>query len=140
MDIGAACAGFMYALVTAAQFIKTGTYERILVVGADLMTHTVNPEDKKTFPLFGDGAGAVLIGPGNDSQGLLGYPLGAGGEGGCLLHVPSGVTLSPLTSDSINDNRHFLEMDGRAVFKWAVRMLASSVNQVLNHTNLSIDD
>jgi len=140
MDIGAACAGFMYALVTAAQFIKTGTYERILVVGADLMTHTVNPEDKKTFPLFGDGAGAVLIGPGNDSQGLLGYTLGADGEGGCLLHVPSGGTLSPLTSDSINDNRHFLEMDGRAVFKWAVRMLASSVNQVLNHTNLSIDD
>ena len=140
MDIGAACAGFMYGLVTAAQFISTGTYKRILVVGADLMTHTVNPEDKKTFPLFGDGAGAVLVGPGAEDQGLLAYTLGADGEGACLLHVPSGGTLSPLTAETINDDRHFLEMDGRAVFKWAVRMLASSVNQVLEHTGQTVDD
>src|SRR6478672_938261 len=65
MDVGAACAGFMYALVTGMQFVKTGTARRVLVVGSDVMTRTINPADKKTFPLFGDGAGAVLLGAGS---------------------------------------------------------------------------
>ena len=85
MDIGAACAGFMYALITGMQFVACRTYKRVLVIGADLMSRTVNPKDMKTFPLFGDGAGAVVIGPGTPDQGFHSYTLGADGNGefGC---------------------------------------------------------
>ena len=90
MDLNAACAGFMYALVTGAQFIKTGACRQVLVVGADTNTRIVNPADPKTYPLFGDGAGAVLLGAGHGRQGLLAYTLGAEGEGAELLAIPAG--------------------------------------------------
>ncbi|MFI4874051.1 MAG: ketoacyl-ACP synthase III, partial [Blastopirellula sp. JB062] len=88
MDVSAACAGFMYALITASQFVRSGTSRRALVVGADLLSRIANPDDKRTYPLFGDGAGAVILGAGSETQGFLSYTLGSEGEGGDLLCVP----------------------------------------------------
>jgi len=140
VDIGAACAGFMYALVIGAQFIKTATARRVLVVGSDVMTRTIDPSDKKTFPLFGDGAGAVLLGPGSDEQGLLAYSLGADGRGTELLSIPGGGSREPLTCESIAAGRQFIQMDGRAVFKWAVNLLVDSVRSVIAGAGLTTDD
>ena len=140
MDLGAACSGFMYALVTGMQFIKTGTYQRVLIIGADLMSRTVNPADTKTFPLFGDGAGAVVIGPGGEEQGFISYTLGADGHGAELLEQPGGGTRCPATVETIAKNLQYLQMDGRSVFKWAIRTLSDSVNQVLDAASLPADE
>jgi 3-oxoacyl-[acyl-carrier-protein] synthase-3 len=140
MDVGAACAGFMYGLVTGMQFIKTGTARRVLVVGAEVMTRTVNPADKKTFPLFGDGAGAVLLGPGGEQQGLLSYSLGADGRGANLLCIPGGGSREPLTPETIAAGHQFIQMEGRAVFKWAVNLLADSIRTVVASTGLTTAD
>ena len=139
MDLGAACSGFMYALVTGMQFIKTGTYQRVLIIGADLMSRTVNPADTKTFPLFGDGAGAVVIGPGSDLQGFVSYTLGADGHGAELLEQPAGGTRCPATPETLAQNLQYLKMDGRSVFKWAIRTLSDSVNQILDAASLTAD-
>lgn len=140
MDINAACAGFMYALITGMQFVHSGCHRRVLVVGADVMTRVVDPADKKTFPLFGDGAGAVLLAPGSRGQGLLSYCLGADGRGADLLCMPSGGSRSPISPEHLEAGSHYLQMEGLPVFKWAVRMLAESVGQVLDHSRLTVAD
>jgi 3-oxoacyl-[acyl-carrier-protein] synthase-3 len=139
-DVSAACAGFMYALSTGMQYVKTGNAQHVLVVGSDVMTRAVNPADKKTFPLFGDGAGAVLLGAGNPDQGLLAYTLGADGSGADLLQIPGGGSREPLTAAGVASGRHYMSMDGRAVFKWAVRMVADSCREVLGHAGLTTGD
>ena len=90
LEMNAACSGFMYAMVTAMQFVKTGCSRRVLVIGVDLMSRSVNPADKRTYPLFGDGGGAVLLGPGEPDQGLLAYTLGSEGD-----HLKAGSASPP---------------------------------------------
>ena len=136
MDINAACAGFMYALVTGMQFIQSGCSKRVLVVGADIMSRVVDPADEKTFPLFGDGAGAVLLGAGSDEQGAVSYTLGADGAGAELLNIPAGGSRTPICSADIT-NQRFIHMDGRSVFKWAVRMLSDSVRKVMEDADVA---
>jgi 3-oxoacyl-[acyl-carrier-protein] synthase-3 len=140
MDVGAACAGFMFALVTGMQFIKTGTARRVLVVGSDVMTRIIDPADKKTFPLFGDGAGAVLLGAGGAEQGLVAYSLGSDGTGTDLLCIPGGGSREPMTPERLAAGRQFIRMEGRAVFKWAVNMLADSIRDVVAAAGLTTDD
>jgi len=140
MDLNAACSGFVYALVTGMQFVKTGCHRRVLVVGSDLMSRVVNPLDKKTFPLFGDGAGAVLLGPGETDQGLLSYTLGADGNGADMLFVPGGGSRKPLTTEGIELGEQYMQMDGRSVFKWAVRLVADAVKDVLQHAKVSLHE
>lgn len=141
MDINAACAGFMYGLVTAGQFVANGASRCALVVGAEVMSRTINPADVKTYPLFGDGAGAVLLRPTADkSKGLLSYTLGAEGCGGQLLCIPSGGSRQPLTPEALLAGEHFLQMEGRSVFKWAVRVVADSTNDCLAHAGLKMRD
>ncbi|MEL6108844.1 MAG: beta-ketoacyl-ACP synthase III [Planctomycetota bacterium] len=159
MDLSAACAGFMYAMTTAAQFIATGNAKRVLVIGADLMSRTINPDDKKTYPLFGDGAGAVLMGPadeasetdssGNDSAngsgqslapGILSFQLGSEGSGPEVLGIPAGGTRLPLTADICGTSDQYLNMDGRNVFKWAVRVFEESASDVLSDAGVDSDD
>ncbi|MCA9175949.1 MAG: ketoacyl-ACP synthase III [Planctomycetales bacterium] len=140
MDLNAACAGFMYALVTGMQFVQSGACRKVLVIGADMMSRTVNPADQKTYPLFGDGAGAVLLGPTESDCGLLSYCLGADGGGGELLCIPGGGTREPHSAETLSRGRQFLHMDGRAVFKWAVRTLQDSVDEVLQAAGLHICD
>ena len=104
------------------------------------MSRTVNPADTKTFPLFGDGAGAVVIGPGGEEQGFISYTLGADGHGAELLEQPAGGTRCPATVETLAKNLQYLQMDGRSVFKWAIRTLSDSVNQVLDAASLPADE
>lgn len=141
MDINAACAGFMYALVTASQFIHSGASQCALVIGSEVMSRTINPDDVKTYPLFGDGAGAVLLRPTSDqSKGLLSFTLGAEGCGGQSLCIPSGGSRQPLTLAGLSAGEQYLQMEGRTVFKWAVRILADSARDCLAHACLSFSD
>jgi 3-oxoacyl-[acyl-carrier-protein] synthase-3 len=140
MDVSAACAGFMYAIVTGMQFVATGSSKYALVVGADTNSRVMNPDDKKTFPLFGDGAGAVLLTKGSGEQGLISYTLGADGSGEQLLIRPAGGSRVPLDAEHRNGSSWFVKMDGRPVFKWAVRLLDDSARQVLEAAGLRTPD
>jgi 3-oxoacyl-[acyl-carrier-protein] synthase-3 len=140
IEMNAACAGFMYALVTGMQYVRTGCSRCVLVVGADLMSRAVNPADVRTYPLFGDGAGAVLVAPGDEGQGLLSFTLGAEGDSDGLLCQPGGGSREPLTQDALAAGRQFIHMEGRSVFKWAVRVLIDSTRDVLGHAGLSHED
>lgn len=145
MDINAACAGFMYAMTTAAQFVAAGNSKCALVIGADLMSRTVDPDDKKTYPLFGDAAGAVLMkpdgsSPAGDASGILSYQVGSEGCGGPMLCVPAGGTRRALDDAAIAEKAQFLSMDGRNVFKWAVRVFDDSTKQVLEHAGVAAEE
>ena len=140
MDVNAACAGFMYALVTGMQFVKCGTSNLALVVGTDTNTRIVNPRDQKTFPLFGDGAGAVLLQQGDEQQGMIGYTLGAEGAGADLLGIRGGGSRCPLSADCLDSGQQYIHMDGRPVFKWAVRVLTDSIQDVLAHSGYEVAD
>jgi len=130
----------MYALVTGMQYVATGCSSYALVIGSDTNSRIMNPSDKKTFPLFGDGAGAVLITKGNDQQGLVAYTLGADGSGTQLLVRPTGGTRQPFQLADAAKESWYMKMDGRPVFKWAVRMLKNSSEQILATAGLSKDD
>lgn len=138
-DVQAACAGFIFALVTASQFVAAGTSRRALVIGGDCNSRITNPADQKSFPLFGDGAGAVLLGPGSSTQGMLAYQLGSDGSGGDLLSRPACGSRLPPTADVLEQGLHYLTMDGRAVFKWAVRILTDSTLDVLAEAEQTVD-
>jgi len=140
MDVGAACAGFMYALVTGMQYVATGASKYALVIGSDTNSRVMNPEDKKTYPLFGDGAGAVLVTKGSAEQGLLAYTLGADGSGERLLVRPEGGSRASINPGGEVSLGWFVRMDGRPVFKWAVRLLQDSSQQVLDAAGYSKDD
>ncbi len=140
MDLHAACSGFVYALTTAAQFVANGNSKLALVIGGDCNSRIINPHDQKVAPLFGDGAGAVLLARGNQHQGLICYQLGSDGGGGNLLDRPAGGSKRPLNAADLDAGEHFLHMDGKSVFKWAVRALTESIDLVLRQSGLSVDD
>ena len=140
MDLQAACSGFMYSLATGAQYVATGNSKLALVIGADVNSRIVEPTDQRTAPLFGDGAGAVLLESGTQDQGLLCYQLGADGAGGSMLDRPAGGTRNPLTPELIASGEHFLKMDGRNVFKWAIQAVTETIQLVLSKAGVSVDD
>lgn len=131
VDLQAACAGFMYALITAAQFVSTGCSQLALVIGADCNSRILNPKDQRTYPLFGDGAGAVLLTRGEADQGLVSYTLGADGSGGPLLCRPMSGSRQPIEARLLDEGLQYLQMDGQSVFRWAVRLLDESITDVL---------
>jgi 3-oxoacyl-[acyl-carrier-protein] synthase-3 len=139
-DLQAACAGFSYALIVGSQFIAAGTSRRALVIGGDCNSRVINPNDPKSFPLFGDGAGAVLLGPGTAEQGMVAYQFGADGSGGDLLNRPACGSRLPPSAAALDQGLHYLTMDGRAVFKWAVRMLADSTQAVLAKAQTPVEE
>ncbi|HFJ9463883.1 beta-ketoacyl-ACP synthase III [Bacillus cereus] len=123
MDVGAACAGFMYGMITAQQFIQTGTYKNVLVVGSDKLSKIVDWNDRNTAVLFGDGAGAVVMGAVSEGKGVLSFELGADGSGGKHLYQDE-----------------YVMMNGREVFKFAVRQLGDSCLRVLDKAGLTKED
>lgn len=129
MEIG--CAGFIYAVATGAQFISSGAYEKVLVVGADTLTRIVDWSDRSTCCLFGDGAGAALLVPGEEGEGIIGMHLGADGASGDVLSLPAGGARTPASAETIEKRLHFIHMDGKAVFKFAVKTIDSSVRALL---------
>jgi 3-oxoacyl-[acyl-carrier-protein] synthase III len=139
-DVSAACSGFMYALTTAAQFIGTGNAKTALVIGGDTNSRFMNPLDQRVFPLFGDGAGAVVVTRGEPRQGLLRYQLGADGGGGPMLVIPAGGTRQPATVELLKTGGQYVQMDGRNVFKWAVRALSDTMALVLREAGLTVHD
>lgn len=140
MDVGAACAGFLYAVVTGMQFVATGASKYALVIGSDTNSRVMNPADKKTYPLFGDGAGAVIVTKGSSEQGLLAYTLGADGSGERLLVRPEGGSRVPIVPAGDISDGWFVKMDGRPVFKWAVRLLEDSSQHVLESAGFTKAD
>jgi len=142
MDVNAACGGFMYGLVTAGQFVATGSTGCALVVGADLMSRTINPQDNKTYPLFGDAAGAAILTPDRSEHpaGLLAFTLGSEGCGGEMLCIPGGGSRLPLSPSAWENGDQYLRMDGRSVFKWAVRTVADSSLDLLHAVGLEPSD
>ena len=139
-DVAAACSGFMYALVTAAQFVATGNSQLALVVGADANSRILNPSDQRTYPLFGDGAGAVLLAKGEPHQGLICYQMGSDGSGANLLDRKAGGARNPLTPEALMAGDQYLRMDGRSVFKWAVRLITDTIELVLEKSGMTVDD
>jgi 3-oxoacyl-[acyl-carrier-protein] synthase-3 len=139
-DVQAACAGFVFALVIAAQFVATGNSRCALVIGGDCNSRVINPGDQKSFPLFGDGAGAVVLAPGERDQGLVAYQLGSDGSGADLLSRPACGSRIPPSPAALEKGLQYLTMDGRAVFKWAVRILADSALAVLAHANCRVPE
>jgi 3-oxoacyl-[acyl-carrier-protein] synthase-3 len=144
MDVTAACAGFAYALVTAANFMAAGSSRLPLVAGADTNSRVVDPEDIKTWPLFGDGAGAVLLeaSPPEASgreHGLLAFSLGSDGRGAGLLACPMSGSRQPVTAEGLAQRQQFMQMDGRAVFKWAIRLAEENIRQVIERSGVALD-
>jgi 3-oxoacyl-[acyl-carrier-protein] synthase-3 len=140
VDLQAACAGFMYALITGAAYVASGASDLALIIGGDCNSRILNPDDLKTYPLFGDGAGAVLLTRGRPDQGLLAYSLGADGSGGDLLSRPACGSRLPPTPEHIAKGLHYMHMDGRAVFRWAVAILCDTIQDVLKASGLRPED
>jgi 3-oxoacyl-[acyl-carrier-protein] synthase-3 len=140
IEVEAACAGFMYALITAAAYVKAGLSDRALVIGGDTNSRVLNPDDIKTYPLFGDGAGAVFVERGRPDQGILAYSMGSDGSGGPLLQRETCGSRNPPTPQQIAEGKHFMYMDGRAVFRWAVDILCDTMQDVLNAAGLATGD
>ena len=131
-DVSAACSGFVYALQVAKDMMRSGSYRRALVVGAEKLSSVVDWSDRTTCVLFGDGAGAVLLETTPEKNvGLLGNILGADGNNAELLHCAGGGSAAPATADSLRDGKHFLRMNGKEVFRHAVRVMAESCERVL---------
>ena len=130
----------MYALTTAAAYIVSGASDTALVIGSDCNSRVLNPDDIKTFPLFGDGAGAVILTRGRSDQGILSYSMGSDGHGGPMLCRPSGGSRLPPAPEHISEGLHCMVMDGRAVFRWAVAILCDTIQDVLKDAGYTAED
>ena len=139
-DLEAACSGFLYALVTGAQFIETGKYQKIVVVGADKMSSIVDYEDRKTCILFGDGAGAVLLEPHQQGLGLIDSVLRTDGAGEPYLCQKAGGSRRPPSAATIAAREHYVYQDGRTVYKFAVEKMTEAVQEVMHRNKLGSAD
>ncbi|HZA97401.1 MAG TPA: beta-ketoacyl-ACP synthase 3, partial [Gemmatimonadales bacterium] len=122
-DLSAACSGFLYALTTGAQLVATGAHRRVIVVGADLMSSIIDPQDRTTAVLFGDGAGAVLLEPAEPGYGILDFYHRVDGSGRHDLLMPAGGSLLPPSVATVTARQHFLKQNGKVVFKFAVSQM-----------------
>ncbi|MBN2327290.1 MAG: ketoacyl-ACP synthase III [Candidatus Omnitrophica bacterium] len=138
-DLSAACSGFVYGLSIAQAYIQSGQYKNILLVGVDLLTKVVDWTDRNTCVLFGDGAGAVVIQP-HEEKGVLCSELGADGSAADMLCVRCGGSRVPVTQEALDEKKQFLFMNGREIFRYAVRGMLQSCNKVLERTQKTIDD
>jgi 3-oxoacyl-[acyl-carrier-protein] synthase-3 len=139
-DVAAVCSGFVYALEVGAQFVATGAYETVLVVGAETMSKVLDWSDRSTCILFGDGAGAVVLQACPQGEGLLGSVLGSDGSGACLLNIPAGGSRLPLTPALIEQKQQHLMMKGREVFRFAVEIMGEAALEALGKVGLTPHD
>jgi 3-oxoacyl-[acyl-carrier-protein] synthase III len=139
-DISAACSGFLYALTMGAQFVETGAHNRVLVIGADVMSSIINYKDRTTCVLFGDGAGAVLLEPSEDDNGIVDFYHEVDGSGGCYLNMPAGGSAMPPTHETIDKELHYIRQDGAHVFKFASRKMADVSRLMLERNKLTPKD
>ena len=140
-DLSGACSGFVYALATGAQFISAGTYRKVLVIGADVMTSIIDFKDRATCVLFGDGAGAVLLEPAEEGErGIIDFLLRSDGSGGRYLYMPGGGSLNPSSAETVQKRMHYVHQDGRNVFKFAVRGMSDISQEILRKHGLTARD
>ncbi len=140
-DLSGACSGFIYALNTGAQFVAAGTHKKVLVIGGEKMSAVMDYTDRTTCVLFGDGAAGVLIESGTDENyGLLDSRLYSDGRGGANLCMPGGGSLNPTTHETVDQKLHYLQQDGRQVFKSAVVAMADVATELMTRNNLTAED
>ena len=135
-DINAACSGFLYSLYIADSFIKSGRHRRILVAGTEVLSKITDWDDRRTCVIFGDGAGAVIVGPSNDDSGLLSININSDGKMWDLIHVPGGGSRNPVSQSSIEQRMHYIKMKGNETFKVAVRTLEDIALKTLEENNI----
>ncbi len=139
-DVSAACSGFLFTLVTAESFIKSGKCKKIIVIGTDMMSAITNYTDRTTCPLFGDAAGAVLLEPTTENVGVIDYINGVDGSGVKHLHMKSGGSLRPASCETVKNYEHSVYQEGRSVFKVAVSKMADVSVELMEKNNLSYKD
>ena len=138
-DLSAGCTGFMYAVAQGYGMVAAGLARHALVVGGDVLSRILDWSDRGTAVLFGDGAGAVVIERVSEG-GFLGFELGADGSGGSELYLPAGGSRTPASAETVAERKHFVQMNGREVFKFATRVLVSSAEKVLAECGKTVDD
>ena len=140
-DINAGCAGFIYELVTGAALLQAGNLGHVLVIGCETLSRIVDPRDRGTCIIFGDGAAAVVLAPTTDEgAGILGWDLGCDGSATGLVGLPAGGSRLPASQDTIDEGLHYLKMQGQEVFRRAVRTVVESVNVTLARSGMTTDD
>ena len=139
-DLGAACSGFLYALTTGAAFIESGRYKKVVVVGVDKMSSIIDYSDRATCIIFGDGAGAVLLEPNEEGNGILDSILRSDGSGRKYLHMKAGGSVKPASIESVLAKEHYVYQEGQAVFKFAVKGMADVSFELMDRNNLTAKD
>jgi len=139
-DLQAACSGFLFGLSTGSQFIETGKYKKVLVVGADKMSSIVDYQDRATCIIFGDGCGAVLLEPNTEGYGIIDTISKSDGIGAPFLHMKSGGSLSPASIETVERREHYAYQEGKSVFKFAVTNMADVAAEVMERNNLQSED
>jgi len=139
-DMNAACSSFVYALQVGSRFIASGAHKKVMVIGADVMSSIIDYTDRATCVIFGDGAGAVIIEPAEDSLGIIDFLHEVDGSGGRSLYMPGGGSLNPSTHETVDQKMHYVHQDGQAVFKFAVRKMAELCERLLERNGLTGKD
>lgn len=139
-DLSAGCSGFVYSLSVANSMITSGLYKHILIVGAETLSRIMNWKDRNTCVLFGDGAGAAVVGEVPEGYGILSVEMGADGSGGKFLQMPAGGSRKPASHETVDNNEHYIFMDGSEVFKFAVKIMASASKKVMDKAGISSEE
>jgi 3-oxoacyl-[acyl-carrier-protein] synthase III len=139
-DLLAACTGFIYAISTGAQAIRSGSAKNVLIIGAETLSRFTNWKDRNTCILFGDGAGAFVLQASETPGGVLSSTLRSDGSGADLLSVPAGGSFLPTSHETVDNGQHFIQMNGREVFRFATRVMAQATREVVEAAELTLDD
>jgi 3-oxoacyl-[acyl-carrier-protein] synthase-3 len=139
-DLNAACSGFLFALQTAANYVESGRYKKVIVVGADKMSSITDYTDRTTCPLFGDAAGAVLLEPTTEDYGIMDYIFHTDGSGMKYLHIKAGGSIKPASHETVDAKEHFIYQEGQTVFKFAVVNMADVAVEIMERNNLKSED
>ncbi len=139
-DLNAVCSGFLYALSTGSQFILSGTYDTVLLVGAEVFSRILDWQDRSTCVLFGDAAGAAVLRATDEPGGLVSFVLGSDGAGACHLYVPAGGSRLPATRETVDQRLHYVRMQGREVFRFATTVVPDALLQAVEQAGLTTAD
>jgi 3-oxoacyl-[acyl-carrier-protein] synthase-3 len=139
-DVSAGCSGFLYALNTGVKFIESGQYKKVLVIGSDVNSSMTDYTDRAVCIIFGDGAGAVLLEPSPDGEGVIDHVAQIEGMGGEFLFMPGGGSLNPASHETVDQKMHYIHQDGRNVFKYAVKKMAEMTERILEKNQLAGKD
>jgi 3-oxoacyl-[acyl-carrier-protein] synthase III len=139
-DLNAACSGFLFALQTAAAYVETGRFKKVIVVGADKMSSITDYTDRTTCPLFGDASGAVMLEPTTENYGIMDYIFHTDGSGRKYLHLKAGGSIKPASHETVDAKEHFIYQEGQSVFKFAVVNMADVAVEIMEKNNLKSED